>query len=138
MFHLSRFNSTPFHRSISSLPISLHPLSNRIERDRRFTTHLCVRIFEPIEFLFLWKFFFPIPKREREWNFGIKLTALIRPDISLKKKKKRGEKYAKFSNESRDQKTLADVDLFLHARQISLTAGFPVFFIPSRGTGKSR
>lgn len=71
-------------------------------------------------------------------EFRYKLTALIRPDISLKKKKKGGEKYAKFSNESRDQKTLADVDLFLHARQISLTAGFPVFFIPSRGTGKSR
>lgn len=138
MFHLSRFNSTPFHRSISSLPISLHPLSNRIERDRRFTT-ICAYVYlNRSNFYFFGNFSSPSRNANDGMEFRYKLTALIRPDISLKKKKKRGEKYAKFSNESRDQKTLADVDLFLHARQISLTAGFPVFFIPSRGTGKSR
>lgn len=102
--------------------------------------HICAYVYlNRSNFYFFGNFSSPSRNANDGMEFRYKLTALIRPDISLKKKKKRGEKYAKFSNESRDQKTLADVDLFLHARQISLTAGgFPVFFIPSRGTGKSR
>lgn len=63
MFHLSCFNSTPFHPPsiyLVASPFFLHPLS-RVESNRTRQTlhnHLCVR-FKPIEFLFLRKFFLP-------------------------------------------------------------------------------
>lgn len=71
MFHLSCFNSIPFHPPsiyLVASPFFLHPLS-RVESNRTRQTlhnHLCVR-FKPIEFLFLREFF--LPQTHRKWNF---------------------------------------------------------------------
>lgn len=61
MFHLSCFNSTPFHRSISSLLhfFSTHYReSNRIERDRHFTT-ICAYDLNQSNFYFFGNFSSP-------------------------------------------------------------------------------